>query len=115
MKSHTIDATNKRLGRIASEAASKLIGKDSSDFARNKAPNVEVHIINASKIKIGEKKRNQKEYAQYSGYPGGLRYEKMEDVIEKKGFREILKRAVDGMLPKNKLRAKMIKRLKISE
>lgn len=115
MKLHTIDATNKRLGRVASEAASILIGKDTPEFARNKAPEVEVSVINASKIKITEKKRGQKEYAKYSGYPGGLRYEKMDDVIEKKGFKEVLRRAVDGMLPKNKLRAKMIKRLKITE
>lgn len=115
MKSHTIDATNKRLGRVASEAASILMGKNTTDFARNKTPEIEVNIINASKIKLEEKKRNQKEYVKYSGYPGGLRYEKMDDVIEKKGFRDVLKRAIDGMLPKNKLRAKMIKRLKISE
>lgn len=115
MTEHTINAENKKLGRLATEIAVLLMGKNRTDFARNKAPQVQVNVINASKIKIEEKKREQKTYAKYSGYPGGLRFEKMDDVIAKKGYAEVLKRAVYGMLPTNKLRAQMIKRLKISE
>lgn len=115
MKKHTIDATGKKLGRIASEAARLLIGKDSTEFARNIAPSVTVEVINASKMDISEKKKTEKEYAIYSGFPGGLRHEKLGTSLEKKGIREVLRKTVDGMLPKNKLRSIMIKNLIVNE
>ena len=111
---YTIDATGKRIGRVASEAASLLMGKNISSFVRNAFPSeVSVEIINTSKSEIDQKKIRQKTYAKYSGYPGGLRHEKMSDLITKKGIGEVYRRAVYGMLPPNKLRPKMIKKLKI--
>ncbi len=112
---YTIDAENKRIGRVATEAAVFLMGKNKSDFAKNITPNIKVEIKNTSKALISESKKNQKTYSRYSGYPGGLKQPTMEQVIAKKGHKEIFKEAVSGMLPKNKLRAKMLKNLIITE
>lgn len=112
---YTLDAENKRIGRIATEAAVFLMGKNKADFARNVIPNVTVEIKNTSKALIDDSKRKQKTYSRYSGYPGGLRQPTMEQVIAKKGYSELFKEAVKGMLPKNKLRTKMMNNLKISE
>ncbi|OHA89191.1 MAG: 50S ribosomal protein L13 [Candidatus Zambryskibacteria bacterium RIFCSPHIGHO2_01_FULL_43_25] len=110
-----IDAKGKKLGRVASQAASLLIGKDSLRFARNIAPEVEVHLINAGALDLNEKRVDQKQYVSYSGYPGGLKKEAMKHRLERRGIAEIIRQTVYGMLPKNKLRAKMIKNLKISK
>ena len=112
---YTLDATNKKIGRVATEAAVYLMGKNTTNFKRNSIPDVMVEIINTGKASIDEKKRETKKYSRYSGYPGGLRQPTMEQVISKKGYSEIFKEAVSGMLPKNKLRAKMMNNLKISE
>ena len=112
---HIIDAKGKNLGRVATEAASILIGKNTTDFQRNTAPKVTVTIINASQIGITEKKREQNEYKIYSGYPGGLKTVKLGEMITKKGNGEMLRKVVSGMLPKNKLRSKMINNLKVIE
>ncbi len=112
---YTLDAENKRIGRIATEAAVFLMGKNKADFARNVIPNVTVEIKNTSKALIDDSKRSQKTYTRYSGHPGGLRQPTMEQVIAKKGYSELFKEAVKGMLPKNKLRTKMMNNLKISE
>jgi len=115
MKEYTIDASNKKLGRVATEAATVLIGKNSPDFAKNTVAPVKVTILNASKADISEKKKGEKEYVRYSGHPGGLKKELMKDVIGKKGYSEVFKKAVYGMLPKNKLRDRRIKNLIITE
>ena len=112
---YVIDATNKNLGRVASEAARELIGKNSPVFQKNAVADVSVEIINAGKLKIFEKKLKNKEYSSYSGYPGGLSFATMEQVIAKKGVSEVVHRAVYKMLPKNKLQDKRIKLLKIIE
>lgn len=112
---YTLDAQNKRIGRIATEAAVFLMGKNLPDFKRNTIPEVKVEIKNSSKLLIDQNKRDQKTYSRYSGYPGGLRQPTMEQVIAKKGYSEILKEAVSGMLPKNKLRTKMMNNLTITE
>jgi large subunit ribosomal protein L13 len=112
---YTLDAENKTIGRVATDAAVYLQGKNNPDFAKNKIPAVTVEIINTSKAMIDEKKFTQKRYSRYSGYPGGLRQPTMADVIAKKGYRELFKEAVSGMLPKNKLRAKMMNNLIITE
>lgn len=112
---YTIDAKGKKLGRVASEAAVKLMGKDVVTFSRNTASSNEVEIINAGKADIADKKKTEKYYKTFSGYPGGLTKTKMTRVIEKKGVSEVFRHAVSGMLPKNKLRSIMIKSLKISE
>ena len=112
---YTINAKGKKLGRVAAEAVSLLIGKNTVDFARNRLPDVEVVIENASRADITEKKRSEKTYASHSGVMGSLKLKTLEDVISKKGVSEAIRRAVMGMLPKNKLRAIAIKNLKILE
>jgi large subunit ribosomal protein L13 len=111
---YTIDAENKKIGRVATQAAVFLMGKNRADFAKNTIPEITVEIKNASKAMIDSKKIEQKTYSRYSGYPGGLRQPKMSQVIEEKGHTEVFRKAVSGMLPKNKLRAKMLLNLKIS-
>jgi len=112
---YTLDAENKRIGRIATEAAVFLMGKNKADFARNVVPNITVEIKNTSKALIDESKRKQKTYTRYTGHPGGLRQPTLEQVVAKKGYSELFKEAIKGMLPKNKLRAKMMNNLVISE
>lgn len=111
----TIDATNEKIGRVASKAAALLIGKDKTGFVKNSVIGSKVTIINASKLSITEKKRTNKTYAQYSGYPGGLKKPTLAMTVAKKGYKEILEHAISGMLPKNKLRTKFMLNLKISE
>jgi len=112
---HTIDAQNKSIGRVASEAAVFLMGKDTPAYKRNIPPTVTVKIINTSKANIHPKKKEQKMYKSYSGYPGGLKERSMEHVLENKGYSELFRTAVKGMLPKNKLQTVMMKNLKVSE
>ena len=112
---YILDAENKKIGRIATQAAVYLMGKNLSVFARNNIPQITVEIKNAGKASVDEKKKLAKTYSRYSGYPGGLKQPTMEKVIAKKGYSELFREAVKGMLPKNKLRAKMMKNLKVSE
>ncbi len=112
---YTLDAQGKKVGRIASEAAKLLMGKNTPAFVRNAVPNVEVEVINASKADITEKKRGEKLHPRYSGYPSGITIPTVAHTIEMKGHKELFRQAVYGMLPRNKLRAKMIKNLKISQ
>lgn len=112
---YTLDAENKKIGRIASQAAVYLMGKNLIDFKRNEVADVKVEIKNASKVSVNQTKFETKTYSRYSGYPGGLRQPTMEQVVAKKGFGEVLKEAVSGMLPKNKLRSRMLKNLIITE
>lgn len=112
---YTIDAAGKSVGRVATEAAVILMGKNSPDFANNKVVNHKVTIENAAQANISTKKKKTTSYAHYSGYPGGLRFETMERAIEKKGYEEVFKRAVYGMLPSNKLRNPRMKNLTITD
>ncbi len=112
---YTLYAENKRIGRIATQAAVYLMGKNLVDFKRNAIPQIVVEIKNTSKALIDEKKKTQKTYSRYSGHPGGLKQPRMEQVVGKKGYSELFREAVSGMLPKNKLRAKMLKNLMITE
>ena len=111
---HKIDATNKKLGRIASEAAMVLRGKTDTSFAPNVVPDNKVVIENASKVDLSDA-RMEETYARYSGYPGGLTHEKRGNLIKRKGFRSIFEKAVSGMLPKNKLRKQFLKNLIVNE
>ena len=115
MKKYTIDATGKKIGRVASEAAVMLMGKNEPSFEKHTVADVEVVIENAGKITIDPRKMEGVQYAMYSGYPGGLRYDSLEKVLEKKGIQEVLRRAVNGMLPKNKLQPVMMKNLTVKE
>lgn len=112
---HTIDATNEKLGRLAAKAAKLLIGKDKTDFVKNSIVGDKVKIVNASKLSVDEKKMKTKTRSRYSGYPGGLTKETLLRTTEKKGYSEIIRNAVSGMLPKNKLRTKFLLNLTITE
>jgi large subunit ribosomal protein L13 len=111
---YTVDAQGRSLGRVASEAASALLGKKSAHFVKNLVLPVEVTIINTSKLSLPEKRVSGKTYVRYTGYPGGLRETSMAMLIDKKGIEEAMRKAVDGMLPRNKLRNDRMKRLTIS-
>lgn len=115
MKEHVIDATNKKIGRVATEAATVLMGKDSPEYQPNVHPAVKVKITNASKAAITEKKKDNKIYTRYTGYPGGLRERKMRQEVARHGYSKLFEKAVYGMLPGNRLRARMMKNLIISE
>lgn len=115
MQTVTIDAKGKRLGRIASEAASYLLGKKSASFAKNTVEDIEVRVVNVSKLNVTDRKLTSTTYVRYSGYPGGIKQENLAQLSARRGFGEALRIAVSGMLPKNKLRAKRLLRLKISE
>lgn len=108
---HQIDATGKPLGRLATEIALILRGKNKPSFDPAIDAGDYVEVVNCGKIKFTGKKLEQKEYIWHTNYPGGLKRKKMRDVfLVNPG--EVLKEAVWGMLPKNKLRDRMIKRLK---
>ncbi len=109
----TIDANNKTLGRVASAAAKALLGKHQADFAKNIVADVKVVVTNVNGLKISGDKAEQKEYLRYSGYPGGQKGETYEQLTARRGNREALRRAVLGMLPKNRLQTPRIKNLVI--
>jgi len=112
---HTIDADGKILGRLASEVAALLNAKNSIDFVKHRVADVTVKIINASKIKVSGNKMKEKTHKAYSGFPGGLKEISLEHVVEQKGHGELIKHAVEGMLPKNKLQSIRMKNLIIEE
>ena len=115
MKEYKIDASGKKLGRVASEIASVLIGKNSPDFQKNEVANVKVEVLNASKMDISEKKARTKVYTNYTGYPGGLRKRSLGELSIEKGYAGVLERAVAGMIHKNKLKPGILKNLTIKE
>ncbi len=111
---HEIDASGKRLGRVATEAASILIGKDQVDSAKNIVVNVTVKISNVSQLDITEK-RKQEQFQSYSGYPGGRRVESLEHLAKRLGYSEVVRRVINGMLPKNKLQKLRMQNLEVTE
>lgn len=110
-ETHIIDAENKIVGRLAVEIVELLRGKNKSSFMPNKDEGDLVLIKNIEKIKFTGKKMDQKKYFSHSGYLGHEKFTPAKVVFEKKPS-EVLRRAVYGMLPKNKLRNRQIKRLK---
>ncbi|MFC1626628.1 50S ribosomal protein L13 [Patescibacteria group bacterium] len=107
---YLIDAKDKVLGRIATEIAQKLMGKSKPYFVRNMDCGDNVVVINGSSFVVTGKKENNKQYQKYSGYPSGLK-EKSLAQIRKERPEKPIRSAVYGMLPKNKLRDKLITRL----
>ena len=109
---HLVDAENKVLGRLAAKIANILSGKNNSRYTPNADLGDFVVVVNAEKVKVTGNKSKQKNYYRHSGYPGGLKvknFEKMQDDSPEK----TIKKAVKGMLPKNKLSNKIIKKLKV--
>lgn len=110
-ETHTIDAADKVLGRLALKIAMLLRGKHKPSFIPCEDMGDFVVVKNVDKIKVTGKKREQKIYYHHSGYLGGLKEVPFEKVF-KRNPADVLKKAVWGMLPKNKLRSRQIKRLK---
>jgi len=105
-----IDANKQILGRVAVKIALALQGKTKVNFVRNIDMGDIVIVTNSKKVEVTGKKMDDKDYLYYSGYPGGLRRENLKERMEKDSG-EVIRAAVKGMLPKNKLRARMISRL----
>ena len=107
-----VDAAGKPLGRLATQVASLLRGKHKPTFSPHIDGGDFVIVINASEVEVTSKKSQQKIYYRYTGYPGGLREESFESLRERRP-EAVIERAVQGMLPKNKLGRKMIGKLKV--
>lgn len=107
-----LNASKESLGRLAVKAAVFLRGKHKPSYLPYLDLGDEVEVINTDKVKLTGKKADQKEYYRHTGYLGHLKVEKLESLL-KRDSREVVRRAVYHMLPDNKLRDKMIKRLKL--
>lgn len=107
-----VDASGKVLGRLATRVASVLMGKDKPDFTPHVDTGAYVVVTNAEKVRLTGDKRAQKVYRRYSGYPGGLKETSAGEMLQKHPER-VVSEAVRRMLPKSKLGAKMLKKLKV--
>jgi large subunit ribosomal protein L13 len=107
-----VDATDQRLGLLASRIAFVLEGKHKPSYATHIATGDHVIVLNAGKIDVTTKKAEQKTYSRHSGYPGGYREETLADLITRRP-EEVIRRAVKGMLPRNTLGVQMLRKLKI--
>lgn len=107
---YTIDAKNKILGRLAGEAALMLRGKNEPRFDPRVLSGNRVTVFHTDHIRVTGKKMRQKIYMRHSGYHGGLKREKLESVVARDS-RIAIRHAVMGMLPKNRLRSRLIKNL----
>lgn len=107
---HLIDARGKVLGRMSTEIAAHLSGKNKVTFVRSLDMGDNVVVINVKEVKLTGRKEQQKVYQRYSGFPGGLKNISYEQMMSKRPD-EIIRHSVYGMLPKNKLRSRMITRL----
>lgn len=109
---HLIDLKGETLGRVSTEIATLLMGKAKPYFVRNLDCGDYVVAVNANEIKVTGKKELKKTYYRYSGYPGGLTKETFAKLKERKP-EEIIIHAIKGMLPQNRLRDRMLARLKV--
>ncbi len=112
---YTIDAKGKKLGRVATEAATILMGKNTPTFEKHLVADVTLHITNVSQIDFNPKKVGATDFLRHTGYPGGLRATSMDKFIKEKGYPELMRKTIYGMLPTNKLRSKIIKNLVVTE
>ncbi len=109
---HVVDAENQVLGRIASEAASVLMGKNKPSYTPFMDTGDHVIVLNAQKVRLTGRKEDQKMYRYHTGYPGGL---VERNAKEQRATRPVkmLEQAIAGMLPKNKLGKQMYRKLKV--
>lgn len=114
MKEHVFDATDKKMGRLASEVARILMGKNKVEFARNTVTKDKVVVNNVSKLDFDPKKLIQKEYFTHSGYIGSLRSTKLKQKVEE-NVEGLFLQTVKRMLPDNRIRDERLKRLKITK
>ena len=111
-KNYEINAENRSLGRVATEAVLFLRGKNTPEFQPNIAPKVKVKVMNISKVKLTGNKLKEKSYKRYSGYPGGLKIVSFQKMFDRDP-EETFKKVVRGMLPANRLRKEMLKNLTV--
>ena len=111
-KWHIVDADGQTLGHLATSVAHVLRGKHKADFSPHQLCGDQVIVINASKLAFESKKLKQKEYVSHSGYMGHLKAVKLKEMLEKHPAR-VIEHAIKGMLPSNRLRADMLKRLHV--
>ena len=109
---YKIDATNQIMGRLASKIALLLRGKDSPTFDPARLSGNRIVVSNVVKLRFSGRKLNQKFYRRHSGYPGGLKEIRLREMIARDPSLS-LRLAVEGMLPKNRSRSKIIKNLEI--
>ncbi len=109
---YVVDAENKPLGRLATQVAGILRGKHHPEYSPHLDLGDYVVIVNAEKVYLSGNKREQKVYWSYSGYPGGLRYRHLEEIMRKDPTR-VIRHAVKGMLPSNRLGRRLLKKLKV--
>lgn len=109
---HVVDAEGQTLGRLAATIAEVLAGKRSAWFTRHCDTGDFVVVVNAEKITVTGKKLQQKRYWRHSGYPGGIRSRTLAEQLDRRP-EEVLRKAVRGMLPKNKLGRKQLLKLKV--
>ena len=109
---YEIDAEGKILGKVAAEIAVRLMGKHKPSYTPHVDGGDFVVVTNAEKIAVTGKKLTDKKYYRHSGYPGGLKVRSLQEMLEKQPT-EVIRKAVERMLPKNKLGSQMIGRLKV--
>ena len=109
---HLVDAEGQTLGRLATRIADTLRGKDKPQFTPHVDTGDFVVVVNAEKIAVTGKKLDDKMYHRHSGYPGGLRSRSLREQLDRQPT-EVLRKAVKGMLPRNRLGRAQIKKLKI--
>lgn len=109
---HVVDVTDKVLGRVATQVAGLLMGKHKAMFNRHLDVGDYVVVLNAEKIRVTGDKARQKLYYRHSGYPGGFKATTLETMLETHPAR-VIEHAVKGMLPHNRLEARMMKRLRV--
>jgi len=109
---YLVDAKDQVVGRLASNIASALRGKGNPAFSPHTDTGDFIVVINARHVRLTGKKRQDKQYYRHTGYPGGIRQRSAEQLL-KSSPEYILKKAVAGMLPKNALGRKLVKKLKI--
>ncbi len=109
---HVLDASGKVLGKLATQAATLLMGKHKPIFTPNLDTGDFVVIINADKVHFSGNKEEKKLYYRHSGYPGGLKVARLEEMMQADPTR-VIQHAVKGMLPTNRLRAVRMKKLKV--
>jgi large subunit ribosomal protein L13 len=109
---YVVDAEAKTLGRLATQIADVLRGKDKPAYTPHVDTGDFVIVVNAEKVRVTGQKLDQKVYYRHSGYPGGLRSRTLREQLERRP-EEVLRKAVKGMLPKNKLASAQLRKLKI--
>ena len=111
-KWHLVNAEGKTLGRIATEVARLLRGKHKPEFTPNADLGDFVVVVNAEKVKLMGKRAEKKEYFHYTGYPGGAKWERVQDLLRTHPDR-VFEHAIKGMLPHNRLGRQIFKKLKV--